>query len=159
MVHRASPACSSHAHKLWMFTAVRCGMVVSSVIYLPLVLSADGAPQWSAPWRPSAGASGLWVAAGIITLLFWVDGWLLQPWLSRRKLRAPTTERAREFEGSAFGRFLVRACCFYTGAPLGAALSFQAHDSRYSIIGVALSALLILLLRRPHPADAVNHPA
>jgi protein-S-isoprenylcysteine O-methyltransferase Ste14 len=106
--------------KPWKFTAVRVGMAALTLIYLPFVLSDAGAPEWSAPWRPSAGGAGVLAFTIVVTLALWADGWLLQAWLSRRKSRSARAATAHKFESSAFGWFLVRSSLLYSGAPAGA---------------------------------------
>jgi hypothetical protein len=140
--------------KPWKFTAVRAAMAAATLLYLPFVMPVAGPPRWSAPWWPGAGGQGSLAFTMIVTLALWAYGWFLLPWLSRRKLRSSAATAANKFENAALGSFLVRGVLLYSGAPAGAGLSFEKHDSRYAIIFAAASALLILLLPKPKSRNA-----
>src|SRR5450631_3005069 len=139
--------------KPWKFKAVRAVMAAATLIYLPFVLPDTGLPRWSGPWWPRSSGQGALAFTMVVTLALWAYGWFFLPWLSRRKLRSSRAKAANKFQNAALGAFLVRAVLLYSGAPAGAGLSFERHDSRYAIIFAAASALLILLLPKPKRRD------
>ena len=134
-----SPTQMDRAWKLWL---VRAWMLAAMLIYAVLALKDGGRLDWAALWVPSNDVGTGWlVVATIATILTWADGWILLPWLSRRKLASGADASRARFEYSAFGRFLVRSAVLHGASLWGLALSFKAHDARYALVSVGMSSI------------------
>jgi hypothetical protein len=139
--------------KPWKYNVVRGVCLTLTALYLPLVISDAGEPNWTAPWIPGTGRGlGVLTLAAVNAVVFWANGWFLQSWLARRKkARSPEAVTGNKFEHAAFGRFLVRLVLIHSGAIGGVAASFSMHDARYAIVFAIPTALMILLVPRPKP--------
>jgi hypothetical protein len=141
--------------RAWKFWLVRAWVLAAMAIYAVLALSDGGRVDWTVPWVPNKEVgTGWFVFATIATILTWADGWLLLPWLSRRKLASSADASRARFEYSAFGRFLVRAAVLHGASLWGLALSFKAHDARYALVSVGISSIMVLLLPKPRHSMA-----
>jgi hypothetical protein len=137
---------------------VRIVFVLLSFIYIPLVPNAGGAFGVGATMQPTGGRIEVFAWIFVFLLAIWLDAWLLLPWLFRRRLRAKKLGSGDRLEKALFVHFYVRACLLSGGAVLGAALSFETSDPRYAYIFAAVSALMILLLPKPKPPEALGPP-
>jgi len=136
--------------RAWKFWLVRAWVLVAMLIYAVLALSDGGKVDWGVPWVPNKEVgTGWFVFVTTATILTWADGWILVPWLSRRKRTSKADASRTRFEYSAFGRFLVRAAVIHGASLWGLLLSFKTHDARYALVSVGISSVMVLLLPKP----------